>query len=111
MDKDEFSFAEPIKAVLRSHGISQKELADKLGKSYVGVKQMIARDMRVSSLFAIADTIGCSPKEFFDIDEKKDLFNSAAGVEIDSEGNYIFHCPHCGKETKYKRNVSFTEAQ
>ena len=109
MDRENFSFAEPIKAVLRKHGINQKELAEKIGLSYVGTKQMIARDMRISSLFAIADAIGCSPKEFFETDDSEDLLTPTASVKVDDDGSYIFQCPHCGHKTKFRRTVAFTE--
>lgn len=109
MEKEEFSLAEPIKAVLRNHNVSQKELAERLGKSYIGIRQMIARDMRISSLFAIADAIGCSPKEFFETDEPQDLLTPTASVKVDDDGSYIFQCPHCGHKTKFRRTVAFTE--
>lgn len=109
MDREDFSFAEPIKAVLRKHGMNQKELAEKLGLSYVGTKMMIARNMRISSLFAIADAIGCSPKEFFETGDSQDLFTPTANVEVSDDGSYVFQCPHCGHKTKFRRTVAFTE--
>lgn len=107
--KEKFSMAEEIKAVLKKHGINQKQLAERLGRSYVGTKMLIARDMHLSSLVAIANAIGCPVKEFFEVGETGNELKPVAKVTIEDDGSYVFQCPHCGHETRFKRHTTFTE--
>lgn len=56
------------KEVLKKYGVSQVELADKLGINRVSVSRLLSdkNDMRASTIIKIANAIGCSPGELFD---------------------------------------------
>lgn len=76
-----------IKDVLKKYGLSQIDLADRLGINRVSVSRLLSdnNDMRVSTLCKMADAIGCSPAEFFTDDK----------VNNDDAAHIV--CPHCGK--------------
>ncbi len=78
------------KEVLKKYGVSQVELADRLGINRVSVSRLLneKNDMRASTLTKIAKAIGCSVGELFD--EPEDA-NSPNVV-----------CPHCGKPINVK---------
>jgi transcriptional regulator with XRE-family HTH domain len=76
-----------IKDVLKKYGLSQIDLADRLGINRVSVSRLLSdnNDMRISTLCKMADAIGCSPAEFF---TDKPTANDDATHIV---------CPHCGK--------------
>jgi transcriptional regulator with XRE-family HTH domain len=79
-----------IKDVLKKYGLSQIDLADRLGINRVSVSRLLSdnNDMRISTLCKMADAIGCSPAEFFT--DKPTANDDAAHIV----------CPHCGKPIK-----------
>lgn len=79
------------KEVLEKYGLTQIELADRLGINRVSVSRLLSdkNDMRTSTLIKIANAIGCNVGELFDDN------SNATGFSHDS-----FSCPKCG--TKYK---------
>ena len=83
-----------IKEVLKEHGITQVELAEKLGINRVNLSNMLSEknDMRVSTLLKLADAIGCKPQEFFGEVSDEDFESSSAKLK----------CPHCGKDITVK---------
>jgi transcriptional regulator with XRE-family HTH domain len=70
-----------IKGVLKSKGMTQEELASKLGVHPVTLSQNLSRNPTVNYLQRIADALGVNII---------DLFNNA-----DEKKQYI--CPHCKK--------------
>ena len=66
------------KEVLKKYGITQSELAERLGINRVSVSRLLSddNDMRASTIIKIANAIGCSVSEMFEEDE---------GVTRDSE--------------------------
>ena len=73
------------------YGITQNELADRLGITRVSVSRLLSdnNDMRASTLQKIAGAIGCQVGEFF---------TGSPGNEEKSSPTLT--CPHCGKEIK-----------
>lgn len=60
------ALAESIKAVMAEHGITQRELAKRLGTHPVVVNSTIHnQNVKVSTLQRYADAIGCTVGDFF----------------------------------------------
>lgn len=79
------------KEVLEKYGLTQIELAERLGINRVSVSRLLSEknDMRTSTLIKIANAIGCQIGELFD--------NADRNVEVLPNK---FTCPKCG--TKFK---------
>ena len=83
-----------IKETLKQRGLTQNELAERLGINRVSLSRLLSdkNDMRVSTMKKIADAIGCDVSEFFTPEEK-------------AEHNTIT-CPHCGEKLVINLSVS-----
>lgn len=81
-----------IKDTLKKFGLTQNELADRLGINRVSLSRLLSdkNDMRISTIKKIADAIGCDVTEFFTPAETAD--------------HTTITCPHCG--TKLVINLS-----
>lgn len=80
-----------IKEVLKEKGLTQPELAEKLGVSVSAVKQMVGADsVTTATLEKIAAAIDVPVWQFFISPD--DLTNQVGGNS--------FCCPHCGKALK-----------
>lgn len=78
-----------IKEMLTLRGVSQNELANRMGVSLSAVKQMVsAESITTNTLNKIANAIGCEICEFFIDPYKKPQQPTSAQVTT---------CPHCGK--------------
>ena len=82
-----------IKETMRSKGVSQKELAERLCVSQATVSGTLNRNMNIQSLLKIADALDVLPSDLF-IDNNAttppDLSPTPPAAEI--------ICPHCGKK-------------
>lgn len=83
-----------IKDALKKRGLTQNELADRLGINRVSLSRLLSdkNDMRISTIRKIADAIGCDVTEFFTLAEKED--------------NNTITCPHCGEKLFINLSVS-----
>ena len=73
-----------IKELCKERGITQAQLADKLGIQAVSFSQAVSRNkFNMDRLAEIADALGVEIPELFDKPK---------------EG--VIYCPHCGKEIK-----------
>ena len=83
-----------IKDALKKRGLTQNELAERLGINRVSLSRLLSdkNDMRMSTIKKIADAIGCDVTEFFTQAEK-------------AEHNTIT-CPHCGAKLVINLSVS-----
>ena len=83
-----------IKEALKQRGLTQNDLADRLGINRVSLSRLLSdkNDMRVSTITKIADAIGCDVAEFFSPAEP-------------AEHNNIT-CPHCGEKLVINLSVS-----
>ena len=82
-----------IKETLKQRGLTQNELADRLGINRVSLSRLLSdkNDMRFSTIKKIADAIGCDVAGFFTPEETED--------------NTIT-CPHCGEKLVINLSVS-----
>ena len=83
-----------IKDILKQRGLTQNELAERLGINRVSLSRILSNknDMRLSTIRKIADAIGCDVAEFFAPEEKE-------------EHNTIT-CPHCGAKLVINLSIS-----
>ena len=83
-----------IKETLKQRGLTQKELAERLGINRVSLSRLLSdkNDMRVSTIKKIADAIGCDVAEFF--------------APEDKEEHNTITCPHCGAKLVINLSVS-----
>ena len=83
-----------IKEPLKQRGLTQNELAERLGINRVSLSRLLSdkNDMRVSTIKKIADAIGCDVAEFFTPEETEDH-------------NTITY-PHCGAKLVINLSVS-----
>lgn len=82
------------KEVLEKYGITQIELAERLGINRVSVSRLLSEknDMRTSTLIKIANAIGCQVGELFD--------NVDGNVGVLSN---TITCPNCGCKLELKK--------
>ena len=83
-----------IKETLKQRGITQNELADRLGINRVSLSRILSNknDMRVSTIKKIADAIGCDVAEFF--------------APAATPTNNTITCPHCGEKLVINLSIS-----
>ena len=83
-----------IKETLKKKGLTQNELADRLGINRVSLCRLLSdkNDMRISTIKKIADAIGCDLSEFFTPAETAD--------------HNTITCPHCGEKLVINLSVS-----
>lgn len=99
-----------IKQCIADRGFTIKDVAEKLGKNYINMLRMLDGNLTIKSLWEIANTIGCSPADFFPKQEEDDN-KQPIHLEKNNNGTYSFRCPHCGKKMEIIADISFTEAQ
>ena len=75
-----------IKGVIKAHGFTLMEIANKMGITKGGISQIVNGTPNVKTLRAIAEIVGCKVGDFF-LDEMTEPESAPA-----------FRCPHCGKE-------------
>lgn len=82
-----------IKELLKEKGLTQQELADKVGVSYQSMKQTLnAPSVTTSTLEKIATALNVPMWQ---------LFASPEEIQPQSDGSSIT-CPNCGKSIKIK---------
>ena len=83
-----------IKETLKKRGLTQNELADRLGINRVSLSRLLSdkNDMRISTIKKIADAIGCDIAEFFTPEETTD--------------HNTITCPHCGEKLVINLSIS-----
>lgn len=81
-----------IKEVIKEKGYTQKEFAEKLGMSTVGLAQIIAGKPSYTTLEKIAGALGV---EIWELLVSKDEI-------VGKEDGGSFKCPHCGKNINIK---------
>ncbi len=76
-----------IKKAIKEHGLTSKEVAERMGMTAINLSYHINGNPTVGVLQRIADAIGCDIIELFDRKETTAV------------------CPHCGKEIKIKVEI------
>lgn len=63
-----------FKDVLNKYGVTQQDLADRMGMNRVSVSRLLSEknDLRISTIEKIANAIGCPVAELFDKQNKED---------------------------------------
>ena len=75
-----------IKGVIKQHGFTQVQVAEKMGITKGGFSQIVNGSPTVKTLRTIAEIVGCQVGDFFR-DEM-------------SQSKPSFRCPYCGHELK-----------
>lgn len=81
-----------IKEVIKEKGYTQKEFAEKLGMSTVGLAQIVAGKPSYTTLEKIAAALGV---EIWELLVSKDEI-------VGKKDGLSFTCPHCGKDINLK---------
>lgn len=82
-----------IKDVLKKYGITQIDLADRLGINRVSLNVTLNNpNIKLSTLDKLADAIGCDVAEFF--------------APADKADHNVITCPHCGAKLQINLSVS-----
>ena len=76
-----------IKGVIKAHGYTLIDVADKMGITKGGISQIVNGSPNVKTLRTIADIIGCKVGDFFTDEMTEEKVSSP-----------VIKCPHCGKE-------------
>ena len=71
-----------IKQICKQRGITQKQLANTIGISAVGLAKALAGNTTIGTLEKIASALGVSVAELF---------------EAPAADSAVITCPHCGK--------------
>ena len=80
-----------IKGVIKAHGYTLIDVADKMGITKGGISQIVNGSPNVKTLRTIADIIGCKVGDFFTDEMTEEKVSSS-----------VLRCPHCGKEIRVK---------
>lgn len=66
-----------FKDVLNKYGVTQQDLADRMGMNRVSVSRLLSEknDLRISTIEKIANAIGCPVAELFDKQYKVDAIS------------------------------------
>ena len=80
-----------IKGVIKAHGFTLIEVADKMGITKGGISQIVNGSPNVKTLRTIAEIVGCKVGDFF-----------ADEMSEDNDSSLVTRCPHCGKEIRVK---------
>lgn len=66
-----------FKDVLNKYGVTQQDLADRMGMNRVSVSRLLSEknDLRISTIEKIANAIGCPVAELFDKQNKADAMS------------------------------------
>lgn len=83
-----------IKGVVKAHGFTLIEVANKMGITKGGISQIVNGSPNVKTLRTIAEIIGCKVGDFF-VDEITEIDNSPT-----------IKCPHCGQDITIQITVS-----
>ena len=78
-----------IKGVIKAHGYTLIDVADKMGITKGGISQIVNGSPNVKTLRTIAEIIGCKVGDFFTDEMSEEKLSSP-----------VIKCPHCGKELK-----------
>ena len=81
-----------IKEVIKEKGYTQREFAEKLGMSTVGLAQIVAGKPSYTTLEKIADALGVEICEL--LVSKDEIVGKKDGLSLT--------CPHCGKDINIK---------
>nr|WP_297401759.1 helix-turn-helix transcriptional regulator [uncultured Marinobacter sp.] len=65
MEKIRVEFGKNLRSIRRARGLSQEQLAYSAGvdRSYLGKVERGKVNLTIEKLYALADTLGCSPKD------------------------------------------------
>ncbi len=83
-----------IKEVIKEKGLTQKELADKLGMTTVGLSQILSGKPSYTTLEKIASALGVKIWEL--LVSKEEIIGEQEGKSP------TIICPNCGKEIMIK---------
>ena len=83
-----------IKETLKQRGLTQNELAERLGINRVSLSRLLSdkNDMRISTIKKIAEAIGCDVAEFF--------------APAETADHNTITCPHCGAKLVINLSIS-----
>ena len=74
-----------IKAAIKAHNLTSKEVAERMGITTVGLSQHVNGNPSVEVLYRIANAIGCDVSELFEKPETNDSITQ-------------LRCPYCHRQ-------------
>ncbi|MBQ9639141.1 MAG: helix-turn-helix transcriptional regulator [Bacteroidales bacterium] len=92
------NFRSNIKSLCKLQGITQKELADKIGITNSALNISLSKNNpRFSTLESIAEALGVSVSLLTSEDMEKALVDQAKQEQEPQEPRQGIYCPHCGR--------------
>lgn len=90
-------FRNNIKSLCKLHGITQKELAERIGITNSALNISLSKNNpRYSTLETIAEALGVSVSQLLQSPEEWERQNEQQPAE--EERGKVLRCPHCGEE-------------
>ena len=90
------NFKNNIKNLCKLHGITQKELAERIGITNSALNISLSKNNpQLSTLTNIAEALGVSVSQLLASPEELELLT---GQSQEEERGKVLRCPHCGEE-------------
>ncbi len=90
------------KRIIRAHGISYKELGERMNLSVTTIHSLVNYAPSIMHVKMMADAIGCSFFDFFDFsadpNASQAVLSSISGIHVNAPADNIFMCPSCNQK-------------
>lgn len=90
------------KRVIRTHGISYKELGQRMNLSVTTIHSLVNYSPSILHVKMMADAIGCPFFDFFDFSAEPNapqaVLSTISDMNTNHHANNIFTCPSCNQQ-------------